>query len=220
MKKETDCCECDEIDGCNISTRFGWLCPDCVDKHFAAFEVQVADREAECGMLRQVVANLEAGIDAQDGVLSAKYNEQLLRADKAEAALALTTRQLELATAKGSAAEVALAEMTEQKEGYRLDAEFFRNEYNNINRTIGNQLAAAREKIANQAERIRVLEGATNHAGGLRAQPDDAERVERVVRELATMDGWTWEDLTHSLRYEEYKSKARAVLEVADGKRD
>jgi hypothetical protein len=59
-----------------------------VEARAESAEAQMRELVAECGMLRRVVANLEAGIDAQDGVLSAKYNEQLLRADAAELALA------------------------------------------------------------------------------------------------------------------------------------
>jgi chromosome segregation ATPase len=47
-------------------------------------------------------------------------------------------------------------------------------------------LAKLREKVKNQADRIRVLEGPINHAGGLKHVQADVSLMEAIAREQAT----------------------------------
>jgi hypothetical protein len=58
-------------------------------------------------------------------------------------------------------------------------------------RTLERELAAAKETIGNQRERIRYLEGATNHAGGtlLSAVTKDRDEARAALREIANMKG-------------------------------
>jgi chromosome segregation ATPase len=53
------------------------------------------------------------------------------------------------------------------------------------------ELAAAKETIGNQRERIRYLEGATNHAGGtlLSAVTNERDEARAALREIANMKG-------------------------------
>jgi chromosome segregation ATPase len=94
----------------------------------AALEAQLREREVECelvskdremlcktisdlgfGGAQKIIADLEAGIAAQDEVLTAKYNAQLARAESAERDLHLANSYISDLTSQTIDAETALA---------------------------------------------------------------------------------------------------------------
>lgn len=129
---------------------------------------------------------------------------------------------------RAESAESALAASRSAAESYRREHERTRQECADLRRALERKIDAVheqmeiwkecerlREKIANQSERIRVLEGPTNHAGGLRSRADDAGRVERAVK--AVFLGWCiGNGKLGKLLKDEVEELVRDVLAAAD----
>lgn len=79
--ENTNCCECGELDANNICTRFGWLCPDCVEKHFDELEAALAAEREQRAVLDVDLAATAKVVDK----IRAERNAASVRASRAEA---------------------------------------------------------------------------------------------------------------------------------------